>query len=134
MPLAAFGVVSVRPMMDRCDAAANAADAAGCFALSRFFFEDMMHWSARFRQPISLPDGDTICTLDEARTFLNTLRSHEANALEWQVAAAAVLMVGKTGGSTDIARAALVEALIRSGRISEPRVEAVDPPRDSSVY
>jgi len=34
-------------------------------------------------------------------------------------------MARKTGGSTDIARSAMIEALTRSGRFSESRVEAV---------
>jgi hypothetical protein len=93
----------------------------------------MMFWSAQFKQPISLPDGSEISTLHDARALLNSLRGHEANALEWQVATAAVLMVGKTGGPTDIARAAILEALLRSGRMSEPHLGAVSPPQPPNV-
>jgi hypothetical protein len=74
-----------------------------------------MAWSAEFATPILVPAGGQLRTLSDAREFLSQLRSYEANSLEWQCAIAAVLLVGETGCSADIARAALVEAIRRNG-------------------
>jgi len=72
-----------------------------------------MSWAVEFATPIELPDGGRLRSLKDARDFLNKLRGAEAGTVEWQCAIEAVLMVVETGCPTDIARAALVEAIRR---------------------
>jgi hypothetical protein len=78
-----------------------------------------MAWSAKFARPVLLPTGGHLRTLGDAREFLGQLRAYEANSLEWQCAIAAVLLVGKNGCCTDMARAALVEAISRNGELHQ---------------
>ena len=73
-----------------------------------------MTWSAKFAEPIPLPGGGQLRNLNDARDFLNRLRGHETLSLEWQCAIAAVLLVGETDCRTDVARAALIEAIDRN--------------------
>jgi hypothetical protein len=78
-----------------------------------------MAWSAEFAMPVLLPTGGQLRTLSDAREFLGRLRAYEANSMEWQCAIAAVLLVGKNGCCMDMARAALVEAINRTGELHQ---------------
>lgn len=76
-----------------------------------------MSWSVRFSEPIPLPGGGELSTLEDARALLNRLRGYESNSVEWQTAVTAVLMVADSKAPIEIARAALVHALYPQGEM-----------------
>jgi hypothetical protein len=45
-----------------------------------------MPWSARFDEPIELPDGQKLLTLHDAATYATNLPKKEAASPEWQAA------------------------------------------------
>jgi len=71
-----------------------------------------MPWSARFKQPIPLPDGGQLETLADARAYLLGLSEDEMKTYTWQVALANLLRAARGDGiGIDFARISLALAL-----------------------
>jgi hypothetical protein len=72
-----------------------------------------MPWSTRFDDPIVLPDGRKLVTLQDAGTYITKLPKAEHEALEWQAAMEALILVATHGGPTMFARIGVMQALNR---------------------
>ncbi len=70
-----------------------------------------MPWSARFDDPISLPDGRKLPTLRDAAEYITA---------EWQAAMEALLLVVQHNGPTIFARIAMMRALNRRAAKAAP--------------
>jgi hypothetical protein len=58
----------------------------------------MADWSRHFDEPIPLPPGRNLVTLQDAGTCITKLPKAEHEAPEWQAAAEALLLVAERGG------------------------------------
>ena len=74
-----------------------------------------MPWSARFVDPIILPDGRKLKTLRDAATYITGLLKAEHDAKEWQTAMEALLLVAERDGPEMMARIGMMQALKRHG-------------------
>jgi hypothetical protein len=63
-----------------------------------------LSWKRRFDDPIVLPDGRRLDTLQDAGTYIAKLPKAEHEAPEWQAAMEALLLVATLGGPTMFAR------------------------------
>jgi hypothetical protein len=72
-----------------------------------------MPWSARFDDPIPLPGGRKLVTLEHAGTYITKLPKAEHEAAEWQAAMEALILVATSGGPTMFARIGVMRALNR---------------------
>ena len=72
-----------------------------------------MPWSARFDDPIPLPRGRQLVTLQDAGTYITRLPKAEHEATEWQAAMEALILVATLGGPTMMARIGVMRALNR---------------------
>jgi hypothetical protein len=80
-------------------------------------------WQRRFDDPIPLPRGRQLVTLEDAGKYITKLPKAEHEAAEWQAAMEALILVATSGGPTMFARIGVMRALNR-------RVERVfDPDR-----
>jgi hypothetical protein len=70
-------------------------------------------WKRRFDDPIVLPDGRRLVTLQDAGTYITKLPKAEHEAPEWQAAMEAVILVVTLGGPTMFARIGMMRALNR---------------------
>jgi hypothetical protein len=70
-------------------------------------------WSARFDEPIELPDGRKLLTLYDAATYATNLPKKEAASPERQAAIKALMLVAELGGPTMFARIGIMRALTR---------------------
>jgi hypothetical protein len=70
-------------------------------------------WKRRFDEPIPLPRGHQLVTLQDAGTYIT---KHEA--AEWQAAMEALILVATSGGPTMFARIGVMRALNR-GHVRE---------------
>jgi hypothetical protein len=70
-------------------------------------------WSARFDEPIPLPRGRQLVTLQDAGKYITKLPKAEHDAPEWQVAMEALILVATHGGPTMFARIGVMQALNR---------------------
>jgi hypothetical protein len=73
----------------------------------------LMPWSARFDDPIPLPNGRQLVTLKDAGDYITRLPKAEHNAPEWQTAMQALILVAERGGDTMLARIGVMQALYR---------------------
>jgi hypothetical protein len=74
-----------------------------------------MTWSRRFEDPVILPDGRTLVTLEDAGNYITKLPKAEHEAPEWQAAMEALILVATSGGGpTMFARIGIMRALNRS--------------------
>ena len=71
-------------------------------------------WFREFDDPIPLPRGRQIVTLQDAGTYITKLPKAEAQAPEWQTAMHALLLVVKQNGPTMFARMGMMRALNRN--------------------
>lgn len=71
-----------------------------------------MSWSRSFRDPIVLPDGRILKTLQDAGEYIAALPKKEHDLPEWQTAIEALLLVVE-GGPPMFARMAFMKALNR---------------------
>jgi hypothetical protein len=74
-------------------------------------------WSRRFDDPIPLPRGRQLVTLEDAGTYITKLSAAEHAAPEWQAAMEALILVAETDGPTMLARIGVMRALNARGRI-----------------
>jgi hypothetical protein len=70
-------------------------------------------WSRKFDEPIPLPLGDQLITLEDAGTYITKLPKAEHMAPEWQAAMEALILVATCGGPTMLARIGVMRALNR---------------------
>jgi hypothetical protein len=75
-------------------------------------------WSREFDDPIPLPRGRQLVTLQDAGTYITKLPKAEAQAPEWQTAMQALLLVVKQSRPTMFARIGMMTA-------QNPNVERV---------
>jgi hypothetical protein len=68
---------------------------------------------AGFDEPIPLPKGRQLITLEDAGIYITKLPEAEHTAPEWQAAMAALILVATLGGPTIFARIGLMRALNR---------------------
>jgi len=71
-------------------------------------------WKRSFDDPIPLPGGRQLVTLQDAGTYITKLPKAEAQAPEWQTAMQALLLVVKQNGPTMFARIGVMQALHRN--------------------
>jgi hypothetical protein len=57
-----------------------------------------LSWKRRFDDPIVLPDGRWLLTLQDAGTYITKLPKSEHEAPEWQAAIEALILVATLGG------------------------------------
>jgi hypothetical protein len=72
-----------------------------------------MSWSRPFDDPIPLPRGRQLVTLQDAGTYIIKLPKAEHEAPEWQAAMEALMLVAELGGPTMFARIGIMRALNR---------------------
>jgi hypothetical protein len=72
-----------------------------------------MPWSTPFDDPIPLPRGRQLVTLEDAGNFITKLPKAEHAAPEWQAAMEALILVAMRGGPTMLARIGVMKALNR---------------------
>jgi hypothetical protein len=72
-----------------------------------------MSWSAHFEDPIPLPNGRKLVTLKDAGAYITKLPKAEHDALEWQAAMEALILVAENDGPTMFARIGVMRALNR---------------------
>ncbi|MET4206866.1 hypothetical protein [Bradyrhizobium sp. LA2.1] len=70
-----------------------------------------MAWSARFDDPILLPDGGELTTLLDAGSYIAALPPDIHDRPEWKAAIEALLLVADNGGPTMLARIGMMRAL-----------------------
>jgi hypothetical protein len=70
-------------------------------------------WQRPFEEPIPLPKGCQLVTLQDAGTYITKLPKAEHDAPEWQAAMEALLLVAESGGPTMFARIGVMKALNR---------------------
>jgi hypothetical protein len=75
-------------------------------------------WKRRFDEPIPLPRGRQLVTLEDAGNYITKLAKAEHEAQEWQAAMEALILVASSGGPTMFARIGIMRALNR-GHVRE---------------
>ena len=75
-------------------------------------------WKRLFDEPIPLPRGHQLVTLEDAGKYITKLPKAEHEAKEWQAAMEALILVATSGGPTMFARIGLMRALNR-GHVRE---------------
>ena len=61
-------------------------------------------WKRPFEDPIPLPRGRQLVTLQDAGNYITKLPKAEHEAAEWQAAMEALILVASSGGPTMFAR------------------------------
>jgi hypothetical protein len=78
-------------------------------------------WKRLFDEPIPLPGGRELVTLEDAGNYITKLPKTEHEAPEWQAAMQALILVATSGGPTMLARIGIMQALNRHvERVFEP--------------
>jgi hypothetical protein len=72
-------------------------------------------WSARFFDPITLPNGHKLVTLRDAATYITELPKAEHEAEEWQTAMETLRLVVEHNVPEMMARIGMMRALNRHG-------------------
>lgn len=70
-----------------------------------------MPWSRAFEDPIALPNGRQILTLQEAADYIMKLPNAEHDADAWQAATEALTQVAEQDGSKMFARTGMMRAI-----------------------
>jgi hypothetical protein len=70
-------------------------------------------WQRRFDDPIPLPRGRQLVTLQDAGNYITKLPKAEHEAPEWQAAMEVLILVAESGGPTMFARIGVMRALNR---------------------
>jgi hypothetical protein len=73
-----------------------------------------MSWSRPFDDPIPLPRGRQLVTLEDAGAYITKLPKSEHTTAEWQAAMEALILVATLGGPTMFARIGVMRALNRN--------------------
>jgi hypothetical protein len=72
---------------------------------------ELLSWKRRFDDPIPLPGGGRLVTLQDAGEYITKLPTAEHTAPEWQTAMEALILVATHGGPTMFARIGMMRAL-----------------------
>jgi hypothetical protein len=83
-------------------------------------------WKPPFDDPIPLPGGRKLVTLEDAGNYITKLPKAEHEAAEWQAAMEALILVATSGRPTMLARIGVVRALNR-GYVREFNRSRKDP-------
>jgi hypothetical protein len=67
-------------------------------------------WKRSFEDPILLPRGRELVTLEDAGRYITKLPKSEHDAAEWQAAMEALILVATSGGPTMFARIGVMRA------------------------
>jgi hypothetical protein len=80
-------------------------------------------WKREFDEPIPLPGGRQLATLEDAARYIQELTKTEHQLEHWQNAVEALLLVVKHNGPTMFARIGMMRALYPAGPkpIRKPR-------------
>jgi hypothetical protein len=70
-------------------------------------------WKRRFDEPIPLPRGRQLVTLEDAGNYITRLPKVEHTVQEWLAAMEALILVAESGGPTMFARIGIMQALNR---------------------
>src|SRR6266478_5714673 len=70
-------------------------------------------WQRPFDDPIPLPRGRYLVTLEEAGNYITRLPKAKHKAAEWQAAMEALILVASSGGPTMFAQIGVMRALNR---------------------
>jgi hypothetical protein len=70
-------------------------------------------WKRPFDDPIPLPRGRQLVTLEDAGKYITKLPKAEHATAEWQAATQALILVAESGGPTMLARIGVMRALNR---------------------
>jgi hypothetical protein len=70
-------------------------------------------WKRPFDEPIPLPRGRQLVTLEDAGNYITKLPKAELEAPEWQAAMQALILAATRGGPTMLARIGVMRALNR---------------------
>lgn len=70
-------------------------------------------WKRPFEEPIPLPGGHHLVTLEDAGDYITKLPKAVHEAKEWQAAMEALILVATLGGPTMFARIGVMRALNR---------------------
>ena len=70
-------------------------------------------WLRRFDEPVLLPDGRALVTLQDAGNYITKLPKAEHEAAEWQAAMHALILVAESGGPMTFARIGMMQAINR---------------------
>jgi hypothetical protein len=70
-------------------------------------------WKRLFDEPIPLPRGRQLVTLEDAGRYITKLPKAEHEAAEWQAAMEALILAATRGGPTMLARIGVMRALNR---------------------
>jgi hypothetical protein len=70
-------------------------------------------WKRRFKDPIPLPRGRNLVTLEDAGKYITKLPKAEHEAMEWLAAMEALILVAEHDGPTMMARIGVMRALNR---------------------
>ena len=73
----------------------------------------LIAWRRPFDDPIPLPRGRELVTLEDAGTYTTKLSKAEHEAPEWQAAMQALILVATSGGPTMLARIGVLRELNR---------------------
>ena len=68
-------------------------------------------WKRPFEDPIPLPRGRQLVTLEEAGNYITKLPAAEHEIAEWQAAMEVLILVAASGGPTMFARIGIMRAL-----------------------
>ncbi|SFM29763.1 hypothetical protein SAMN03159423_0487 [Bradyrhizobium sp. NFR13] len=71
----------------------------------------MMNWSTRFPEPIPLPDGGQLRTLQDAGAYITKLVKQTHDSEPWQNAMHVLIQAADHGGPVEFARLGLMQAL-----------------------
>jgi hypothetical protein len=71
-------------------------------------------WKRRFDEPIPLPRGRQLVTLEDAARYIQKLPKAEQHLAQWQAATEALILVAERDGPTMMARIGLMRALNRA--------------------
>jgi hypothetical protein len=72
-----------------------------------------LSWKSCFDDPILLPDGRVLVTLEDAGSYITMLPKADQQLDEWQTAIECLMLVVKLGGPTMFARIGMLRALNR---------------------
>jgi hypothetical protein len=72
-----------------------------------------MSWKRPFEEPIPLPRGRNLVTLEDAAKYIQKLPKAEQEIEEWQAAVQALILVAELSGPTMFARIGVMRALNR---------------------
>jgi hypothetical protein len=73
-----------------------------------------MPWSTPFEDPIDLPKGRQLVTMQDAADYIMKLPQAEQSAAEWQAATEALIMAAENRGPLMHARVGVLRALNRN--------------------